>query len=134
MQPAKACFSLNLAIMRSQWDVAELHCCDNCIDKRESVLDNLNNTILNNLNDGPDDEDEGTLPSPKPIYHRRLHVQHIPPMISIGSHQIAGPVHNPRSSYNRAAGTSGLESERKLETRNNFVDRSAEFEEILQAL
>jgi hypothetical protein len=131
MQSTKSRPCQDLGIMRIQWDAAELQkpCCNNCIDKSESVL--------HNLNDGPDDE-VGELPSPKPIGHRRLQEQSLSMIIGIGSQQssiiVTRPAHNSRSSHNRSLGISGLDSERKPETRYNLVDRCMEFDELLQDL
>ncbi len=138
VQPTKARPSQDLVFMRSQWDATDLlkPCCENCIDR---------SAVLDNLNDDPDEEEE-FLPSPKPFIHRRLHAQPLSTKICIGSHQslfdcqqikqseVANPNCNPRSSYNRELGKLGLDSERKLETKNARVDRSAEFDEFLQTL
>ena len=129
MQSTKSRPCQDLGIMKIQWTVAELQkpCCNNCIDK----------SVLDNLNDDPDDE-VGKLPSPKPMGHRRLQEQSLSTIIGIGlqqsSIQVTRPAHNPRSSHNRSLGISGLDSERKSETRYNLVDRCMEFDELLQDL
>jgi hypothetical protein len=137
IQPAKTRHSQDLAVMRNQWDAADLEkpCCDNCTGNYESVL--------GNLNDVPDDE-EVKLPSPKPVFRRRLHAQSPSTVINSEQTFVHGqelkwseavrPLNNPRAAYNRGVGSLGLDSKRKHETGYNHVDRCAEFDEFLQAL
>jgi hypothetical protein len=137
--PAKSRPNQALVIIRSQLNVDDHQkpCCENCIINCVSVLDNLN--------DGPDDEEQ-ILPT-NALLEKRYYAQSQSTMISTASHQgvvsssyqqLKGFVqrenHDPRSSYNRGMGKSSLDSEWKFEAKDNRVDRCAEFDKLLEGL
>jgi hypothetical protein len=142
MHPSKARPEQDLSRIRSQWDAVDLQrpCCESSMDQGTSVL--------RNLNDGPNQGKE-ILPPPKSFFKRSRHARALSTKVGMGSNHRLGsetldtrmdiifcqPVQGPRSSYNRELGRSGLDhSEKDLDAKKACIDRSAEFDEFLQAL
>jgi hypothetical protein len=136
-QCTKSSLLQDLVNMMSQWNEVDLERpFEICVNNSASGHYSLNHEF---------DDEENTLPPPKPFCHINRSLKHDAPKIisqdSCQYHPESGIalIHlrsktNVRSSYNRRLGRSGLDSDRPLEIEGAPIDRCAELDLLLDCL